>query len=424
LNEKLNTSIYIEDISKPSYKIKNNLINASISSAGSGFFHYGGGFEQEINQKNYNEGLYIYLNLNSLRFNDISFDFSGNDVSKLKSIKVKAKNFHIFKNKFSNVYFDVAFKNQTKITVLGEGLNGVINIDDTNFIKVDLKDSIFDLSNFEFGSTNELNNINLRFIGKRIQAGKNLIKSIDFYLLQNKNILTIDNIKVDSKRLIISPGKDNDKAYISYNKKLDLYKIKGKYRLDNSTKYFDDLTKYNFQFLQSDLNIQWNSLSTLTNLEGRLDFLIKDLNPEREIADSTFLRALRILNLNGIVDGLDDASNGLLNINRASGKIIVGKNRALITKPVILETDEASMKWNGEVLKNKDGELNKLNLDLSMRLKISENMPWYAAIFGGIPAIAGTVVIEKLFEDSIQNATTINFDVNGSIDEPEIKRLN
>ena len=51
-------------------------------------------------------------------------------------------------------------------------------------------------------------------------------------------------------------------------------------------------------------------------------------------------------------------------------------------------------------------------------------MPWYAAIFGGIPAIAGTVVLEKLFEDSIENATTVNFDVNGLIDEPKIKRLN
>ena len=37
-----------------------------------------------------------------------------------------------------------------------------------------------------------------------------------------------------------------------------------------------------------------------------------------------------------------------------------------------------------------------------MRLKISENMPWYAAIFGGIPVI-DTVVLEKLFEDSIEN---------------------
>lgn len=427
LNKKLGTSIYIEDISNPTYKIKNNLMYASINTSGNGFFSYGGSFKDKLDNNEHNDGLYIYLNLNSFDFSNISIDSTNNDNNNLKSIKIKSKRFSIFENQFTNVYFDTNFKNQIKIIASGDNLNGEINIDDTNFIKVDLKDSQFNFNNLksiEFGSTKNVENINLRFIGKRIQAGNNLINNIDFYLLKNKNILTLDNIKVDSEKLVIGSGKDNEKAYISYNNKLDLYKIKGKYRLDNSSKYFDGLTKYNFEFLRSDLNIQWNSLETLTNLEGKLDFLIKDLNLDREIPESTFLRALRILNLNGIVDGLDDASDGLLNINRASGEMIIGKNRALITKPVMLETDEASMKWSGEILKDQGGELNELNLDLSMRLKISENMPWYAAIFGGIPAIAGTVVLEKLFEDSIENATTINFDVNGSIDEPKIKRLN
>jgi hypothetical protein len=42
------------------------------------------------------------------------------------------------------------------------------------------------------------------------------------------------------------------------------------------------------------------------------------------------------------------------------------------------------MKWVGEISKNSFGELDELDLDLSMRLKISENIPWYAAIFGGV----------------------------------------
>ena len=44
------------------------------------------------------------------------------------------------------------------------------------------------------------------------------------------------------------------------------------------------------------------------------------------------------------------------------------------------------MEWKGEVLKDSVGILNELNLDLEMRLKLSENIPWYAAVFGGIPA--------------------------------------
>jgi hypothetical protein len=87
-------------------------------------------------------------------------------------------------------------------------------------------------------------------------------------------------------------------------------------------------------FLRSDLNIQWNSLSKLNKPRGKIRFFIKDLNLDTDIPETTFLRALRIFNLNGIVDGLDDVSNNMMNINRASGKFIIGKNRALINSPI------------------------------------------------------------------------------------------
>jgi uncharacterized protein YhdP len=82
------------------------------------------------------------------------------------------------------------------------------------------------------------------------------------------------------------------------------------------------------------------------------------------------------------------------------------------------------MRWNGEILKNISGELDLLNLDLSMRLKISENIPWYAALLGGLPAIAGGIVLENIFEDEIEDVSTIDFKVYGSIRNPEITRLN
>ena len=59
-----------------------------------------------------------------------------------------------------------------------------------------------------------------------------------------------------------------------------------------------------------------------------------------------------------------------------------------------------------------------------MRLKISENIPWYAAIFGGIPALAGGVVLENIFENVIEDAATINFKMQGTIEEPDLVRLN
>ena len=426
-NEILKTQIFIDNISKPIYEIKNNNLESLIDSRGHGFFSFGKGFKEVIKKTKHKDGFYVYLNLNEIDLNNIFFDSSDGQNSSLRSIKMKSKKFNFLNNTYINQYFDVTFKDEIIIKMIGESLNGNINIDQTNFVKINLNNTKFDFDGINLAQSSlpsDINNISLRFIGNNIQTEDDLIQDIDFYLLRNKNVLTIDNINIDSKRLKIGPNSDNQKAYISYNNKLDLYKIKGKYRLDNSSGYFNNLSKYKFNFFDSDLNIQWNSLDYLINLEGKLDFLIKDLNLDSDIPETTFLRALRILNLNAIVEGLDDASGNSLNINRASGKIILGKNRALIESPIVFETDEATLKWAGEVIKNSQGELDKLNLDLSLRLKISENIPWYAAIFGGIPAVAGGLVFENIFEDTIEDISTINFKVQGTIDEPKIDRLN
>jgi hypothetical protein len=426
-NEFLKTQIYIDNISKPIYEIKNNNIESLIDSKGYGFFSFGKGFKEVIKKTEHKNGFYVYLNLKEIDLNNIFFDSSDSDNSSLKSIKMKSKKFNFLNNTYLNQYFDVMFEDETIIKMIGESLNGTINIDQTNFVKIKLNNTKFNFNGIDLAQSNlpsDINNISLRFIGKNIRTEDDLFQDIDFYLLRNKNVLTIDNININSPRLKIGPNSDNQKAYMSYNSQLDLYKIKGKYRLDNSSGYFNNLSKYKFNFFDSDLNIQWNSLDYLINLEGKLDFLIKDLNLDSDIPETTFLRALRILNLNAIVEGLDDASGNSLNINRASGKIILGKNRALIESPIVFETDEATLKWVGEVIKDSKGELDKLNLDLSLRLKISENIPWYAAIFGGIPAIAGGLVFENIFEDTIEDISTINFEVQGTIDEPKIDRLN
>ena len=427
LNENTETSIYIENMSEPSYQIKNKYINAYIKSSGDGYFAFGENYQKKIKTSKYNNGFHIYLDLDNFSFDELFYGSSGDDNYLLKSVNIKSKQFNFLDNKYSNINLNLNLEDEIYINISGNELNGEINIDQTNFIKIKLRDSFINFNEIKSTQTNlasNFNNINLRFIGNNIKTKNNIFRDIDFYILKNKNILTIDNIKIDSNRLDIGPTKNNQKAYISYNKLNDLYKIKGSYEFDNSSGYFNSFTKFDFDLLKTDLNIQWNSIKSLANLEGRVDFLLEDLNLNTSAADSTLLIALRILNLNGIVEGIDNISNGTLNINQASGNILVGKKRAFISSPIIINTNEAAMRWNGEILKNTSGELDLVNLDLSMRLKISENIPWYAALLGGIPAIAGGIVLENIFEDEIEDVSTIDFIVQGSIRNPEIIRLN
>ena len=429
-DEDLDTSIYIENIAQPTYLIENQRFYAFIGDNNNGFFSLGTGFDNQIKEKDIADGFHIYLTLKNLKINNILIPNQANNEANLKSLNLKIDELNFFNNIYNNQVFKINFKeNSSLATFNGDNLNGSINIDETGFIRIDVYDTRFEfkgLDMVESQSNFDITNINLRFIGKNIQTYDDFFQDIDFYLLRNKNITTIDNINVSSKNFNIGPYDNNEKAYISYNNQTDMYKVRGSYKINNENNPIKALTNYDFEYLSTNLNIQWISINQLKNIEGSVDFLLKDFKSNTEIPNSAFLRALKIFNLNAIIENINNDTNiasSNLYINRAEGNFYIGKNRALISEPIKIETTEAKMRWKGDIFKNSEGLLDSLNLDLEMRLKVSENIPWYAAIFGGFPALAGGMVLENIFDESLDDVSTFKFKVTGNIDNPEIERL-
>ena len=426
----LKTTIKIRDLSNPTYLIKNSNVKSYIGLNNSGYFSLGNNYDKEIQQLDYREGFHIFLSLNRLDTNKISFSNQANKLSGLVSIKSKIKELNFFENTYNDQEFEINFKgNNIYATFSGKDLNGIIKIDETGFMRIDLFDTKFEFKGLdivESQSNFDIEDINLRFVGKNIQTYDDLFQDIDFYLLRNEKITTIDNINVSSKNLNIGPYDRNEKAYISYNRMNDMYKVRGSYKINNENTPLKALIDYDFEYLSTNLNIQWTSIEQLKNVEGRIDFLLKDFKSDTSLGDSAFLRALKIFNLNAIIENINneaDITSSNLYINRAEGNFYVGQNRALISNPIKIETSEAKMKWRGDIFKNSEGLLENLNLDLEMRLKVSENIPWYAAIFGGIPALAGGIVFENIFDERLDDVSTFKFKVTGSIEEPSIERI-
>ena len=81
------------------------------------------------------------------------------------------------------------------------------------------------------------------------------------------------------------------------------------------------------------------------------------------------------------------------------------------------------MIWNGLVLKNDSGSLSDLDLELSLKISLQENIPWYAAIFGGLGVAAGTAIIGNVFEEQIDEISTLKYKVIGPLDNPLLQRL-
>ena len=429
-DENLNTSIYIDNITQPTYLIENQRFYAFIGNNNNGFFSLGKGFDNEIKEKDFADGFHIYLTLKNLKINNILIPNEASNDANLKSLNLKIDELNFFNNLYQNQIFKINFKeNSSLATFNGSNLNGSINIDNTGFTRIDVYNTKFEFKGLdivESQSNFDIANINLRFVGKNIQTYDDIFQDIDFYLLRNKNITTVDNIKVSSKNLNIGPYDNNEKAYISYNNKTDMYKVRGSYKINNENSTLEALTNYDFGYLSANLNIQWIGINQLKNIEGNVDFLLKDFQSNTEIPNSAFLRALKIFNLNAIIENINNETNIAspnLYINRAEGNFYIGQNRALISEPIKIETSEAKMRWQGDIVKNSVGVLDSLNLDLEMRLKVSENIPWYAAIFGGIPALAGGMVLENIFDESLDDVSTFKFKVTGNIDNPEIERL-
>lgn len=430
-NDYLKTKIFISDLSIPTYKIENKKFNVFVDSNNNGYFSLGSTFNEDIKKLNFNDGFYIFLELDELKIDNLVIKNELEGDSNLKLIKLKINQLDFFKNIYSNQNFEINFNgNETKASFYGNNLNGTFRIDSTGFSRIDVFNTKFEFKGvniFESNDSFDLNNINLRFVGKNIQIFDDMFQNIDFYFLRNKTLTTIDNIYISSSNINIGPSSENKKAYISYNKQNDLYKIRGIFELNNEKNLLGSLINSDFDYFFSDLNIQWVNLNNIKDLEGDIRFLIKDFESKTSLPDSPLLRTLKLFNLNALIDNINDNKNIVSNsliIDRAEGDFYIGKNRALFKNPIKFETAEAKMQWLGEILKNNDGYLEELNLDLQMRLKVSENIPWYAAILGGVPALAGGFVLENIFDDRLDDVSTLNFVVGGTINEPVINRLN
>ena len=258
--------------------------------------------------------------------------------------------------------------------------------------------------------------------------GKLKIKELDVYLINNKNNFTANRIKLKSNLISISPLNEESIAFFSIDRSKPLYKIRGNYLIKDSDKvpYLKDLT--DFSYFNGSFNLQWKELSTLSNIEGEVDFILKDHLVEETISSSRAFNLLGILNLRNILGKIANLDLTIdeftsTKLSRVQGDFLFNKSKMRLTSPLYVETNSAKMKWVGQINKNYKDRLNELDLNLDLRVLVGENIPWYAAILGGLPAIAGSAVINEIFEEDIDELTNYQYEILGTISKPKLKRI-
>ena len=357
---------------------------------------------------------------NFISFNDISMNLylSGNEIQKSSAI-------NFFTDPKSGIDLSGSFNDGNLLLDFNsENLKGSIARDKSSFFRVDLYDSKI---NFNFGKSEEeafiLPNLKFRVTGKNIIFNGAKLDSIDFYYLKNGEVLTLNNINIESDFLRISDY-ENDSAYFSINTIQDFYKIKGSYEFNDVKNRLQLQSFPPIDYLRSNINIQWNNLLELKNIEGSLDFLAKDFQINQDNPNSALLNLVGLLNVQSFFDGYDGSSTDeYIKFRRGSGSIIFSKKYGRIVDEFSFEADFGSMGWNGFIIKDDSGFFKELDLELSLKLNLQENIPWYAAIFGGIGVAAGTAIIGNVFEEQIVEFSTIQYKVSGPLNLPKLERL-
>ena len=174
----------------------------------------------------------------------------------------------------------------------------------------------------------------------------------------------------------------------------------------------------------TDIALEWPGYPTdfdMAEVSGLVDFTWKDGNLTREGSNNPIMRALGVLNFNEALrrikfDFKDLYQEGL-SFDRFEAAIDLERGLARTREPVELQGASARIRLSGQ----SDLRARTIDADLIVTLPIGSNLPWVAALAGGLPAAAGVYVASRLFENQLGKFSSAVYKVSGAIDDPQLE---
>ncbi len=257
--------------------------------------------------------------------------------------------------------------------------------------------------------------VNSDLLQLKFLFSKNLNIFTDNYLFElskiDSNLFTFDQeypsrFNFDLSNLSVKNL--NTKFYVNYS--------------DYVKENFPNLTfeKFSIETKNISANISPNSLEFFGN------FLVD--GEDIKYSDASFdFDALRVLSL---ID-LRTSFSSFLNLNfdkyerdsfyvdRLDGEILIQGNNLINISNLELDFGPAKADINGSIATN-SLLYDTYDLNLDFTTKISQALPWYVAIFGGIPAAAGTALVAEILDDNINEITKTSYKIKGNNNNLEV----
>ena len=158
---------------------------------------------------------------------------------------------------------------------------------------------------------------------------------------------------------------------------------------------------------------------SLNNLSGSVDLLLREgaFLPVPAGA-SGFIRVLSVLNLAGLFEraNVTRLFDPGVAFKSARGEFIFEPGQIIIPG---FKVDGSG----GGFQIDSDLDLVHQTIDgeLVVTLPLADNIPWVAALAGGIPVAAGAYLVSKIFEDQVKSLTSGVYSITGDLAEPDLK---
>ena len=176
---------------------------------------------------------------------------------------------------------------------------------------------------------------------------------------------------------------------------------------------------------QSELNLRssWfgNPLDfDLLTAAADVEFSLSRGKLETTSASTDAMRLFNLFNFNTWARRLQldfsDLEKGGITFDELSGRFILDVGHLSVVTPVELDSPSSRFVMTGTA----DLTENTVDSRLNVTLPVGNNVAWITAIAVSLPAAAGVFLAGQLFEEQVDQLSTLSYKVDGSIDEPNV----
>ena len=333
------------------------------------------------------------------------------------SIRLFGDDLYLSEYSFGNIYLSNNFAADNLFNFLLDERRISGKFDDNGRFK-----SIF--GNLSFSENSDFK-INLE--GQNLLLNYNDI-FIEFNYLDSYSFLN-EGLKIYPKNFKSNFFALNEKKENSFDLDLRDFSLKNiRAQLSIKNKEENPLRNSNLSFGNLDLGLT----NTFINIkDSNLEFggLVDISGNDISYTDTTFtVDALRVLSLIDIRSRLLNILNADFErldqnnffINSLNGKFFIDSSGYANIDQLKMDFDVGKAELSGTI-SSVDESFDNFKLEMIFDSTISENIPWYVAILGGLPAAASAVVVTEVLEEGLSDITRTKYSVSGDVDNLNVE---